>query len=43
MKFKGGKGGGGGEREREREKVENNVEHKKWDKRFVFNTNLYNI
>ena len=41
MKFKGGKGGGW-EREREREKVENNEEHKKWDKRFVFNTNLYN-
>ena len=40
MKFKGEKGGGG---EREREKVENNVEHKKWDKRFLFNTNLYNI
>ena len=38
MKFKGGKG----ERERERER-ENNVEHKKWDKRFIFNINLYNI
>ena len=31
MKFKGEKER---EREREREKVENNVEHKKWDKRF---------
>ena len=40
MKFKGERER---EREREREKVENNVEHKKWDKRFLFNTNLYNI